>query len=365
MFQQTKAFVVPLAFAVAASIATHSVTVAQGESDAPARRVGPPTLYSPPVERYRFGRTDVSNPRFYPIPRERVTRQTYLDWLERNGSLAPVEKPRRGLSGPRDLLGVLAQFVLTGDRKWGLACVEMLQDFRRALEREIEAKGWTEQFAEPPAFVPLYRKYLIRGGVLREDSEWFRELWLLYARKLHVWGSEPTEWRGPCHRSMPEALAKGLAAKWYPDIPEATRWTKYSAQVVDDFWRSKEILQNDTGYMQDSLRAYAFSGDLLLGDDRYLTDPGMQPLWERLAAEFTPDGAMNPYGPNGGWNSTAAIRLAVFERLARVRRDGRYRFVAHKAMNYLPLPGRGDALGRVPPLDGNRTLRRAGSALCR
>ena len=46
---------------------------------------------------------------------------------------------------------------------------------------------------------------------------------------------------------MPEALAKGLAAKWYPDIAEAAHWKRYAELVWDDFWRVKDLLQNDTG----------------------------------------------------------------------------------------------------------------------
>ena len=68
------------------------------------------------------------------------------------------------------------------------------------------------------------------------DEIWFREMWLTYCRNLHVWDSEHVEWRGGCHRSMPEAFAKGRAAAWYPDIPEAEEWRRYSDLVFGDFW---------------------------------------------------------------------------------------------------------------------------------
>ena len=51
--------------------------------------------------------------------------------------------------------------------------------------------------------------------------------------------------------------------------------------------------------------------------------------------EITPDGAINPYGPNGGYNSTADYRLFMLERIAAKTGDGRYRFAAHKLLNYL------------------------------
>ena len=134
---------------------------------------------------------------------------------------------------------------------------------------------------------------------------------------------------------MPEALAKGLASKWYPDIPEAEHWKHYAELVWEDFWSKKDLLQNDTGYFQDTVRAYAFSGGQLLGDDRYLSDADMQKIWHRLMMEITPDGAINPYGPNGGWNSTAALRVGMLEAVASAAQKGTYRFAAHKAMNYL------------------------------
>ncbi len=311
-----------------------SENVGAGELEK-VERIGPPTFHAPPIERYRFRSPDINNPGFYPIPKSPVQRDTYMRWIESSGMLDYAKQPKLGSSGPTLLLPSLVKYVQTGDDFWGEACISMLQDFHAALQREVSEKGWTEQFAEPPAFLPLYRKYLIEGQLMKADAPWFRELWLYYCRHLHVWNSKPVEWRGPCHRSMPEALAKGLAARWYPDIPEAVHWKRYSEQVWDDFWRVKDLFQNDTGYFQDATRAYAFASPEWLGDNRFLADPGMQPVWERLMSEITPDGAINPYGPNGGWNSTAALRVGVLERVATATQNGAYRFAAHKAMNYL------------------------------
>jgi len=309
--------------------------VAADEAKAPVERIGPPSYYAPPVERYRSSSPDMNNPSYYPIPKTPVTRATYMEWIDNSGMLDFVDQPKRGMGGPTLLLPVLAKYVQTKDARWGQACIAMLKDYHRAFKVEIEAKGWVEQFAEPPAFIPVYRKHLLDGGLITPNEAWFRELWLDYCRHLHVWGSEPIEWRGPCHRSMPEALAKGLASKWYPDIPEAEHWKHYAELVWEDFWSKKDLLQNDTGYFQDTVRAYAFSGGQLLGDDRYLSDADMQKIWHRLMMEITPDGAINPYGPNGGWNSTAALRVGVLEAVASAAQKGTYRFAAHKAMNYL------------------------------
>ena len=52
---------------------------------------------------------------------------------------------------------------------------------------------------------------------------------------------------------MPESLSKWLAARWYPDIPEANRWRDFGQDNFRDFWRNKDIAQNDTGYMMGPL----------------------------------------------------------------------------------------------------------------
>ena len=296
-------------------------------------RIGPPKLYSPPVDRYRFGATDVANPEFYPIPRGPVTRDTYLDFLAELGLFGVVDTPAQGLAGPQRFMPVLVKYVQTGERRYGDAIVAMLQDWHRAMLAEVAVKGWTDYF--DPCFIPLYRKYLIAGGMMQEDEAWFRDLWLDYCRSVHVWSTKPTEWRGGCHRAVPEALSKGLAAIWYPDAPEGPHWKRFAELGFGDFWKHKEVQQNDTGYFVGPVLMLLTSGEQYLGDDRAVTDPGIQRLWQRLMVEVTPDGAVNPYGPNGGWNSTAGFRLFALELAAAKTRNGEYRYAAHKVMNYL------------------------------
>ena len=80
-----------------------------------------------------------------------------------------------------------------------------------------------------------------------------------------------------------------------------------------DFWRNKDIAQNDTGYMMGPLIMLTCISDQILGDDRYYNDPDMKRIWDRLLVEITADGAINPYGPNGGYNSTADFRIFTLE----------------------------------------------------
>jgi len=306
--------------------------------EAKIERLAPPAIYSPSAEHYRFGAYGpalVSDPDFYPIPQDPVTRETYVRFLDELGLFKIAENPKQGISGAQQFLPVLVKFVQTGERRYGEAIVTMLKDWHRAMMEEVAKDGWTWRFIEEPCYIPLYRKHLIAGGLMKEDDAWFRNLWLDYCRNVHVWGTKPIEWRGGCHRALPEALMKGLAAKWYPDIPEAAHWKRYAELGFGDFWKNKEVQANDTGYFPGTIFMLLTCGDQYLGDDRAVTDPGMQRLWKRLTVEVTPDGAVNPYGPNGGWNSTAGFRLFALELAAAKTRNGEYRYAAHKAMNYL------------------------------
>ena len=302
---------------------------------AKAERAGPPTMYSHPVGRYRYGEPNVSDPAFYPVPQDPVTRETYMRCIDAADPAEIARHPDRGMGAPTAFLPVLAKYVQTGDRALGEAIVAALKSFHDTMKREVSEHKWVSEFEFASAYIPIYREYLLKMGILKPDDAWFRDMWLYYCRNLHVWSTEPIEWRGGCHRSIPEAISKQLAAEWYPDTPEAAHWKRYSQLVFGDFWRHKDVPQNDTGYMFTTLTQLACNGDRWTGDDRLYTDPGMKRLWERLIVEVTTDGSVNPYGPNGGWNSTASQRLYMSERLAVKTGDGRYRYVAHKVFNYL------------------------------
>ena len=298
-------------------------------------RVGAPTQFFVDSERYRFEYADMSNPAFYPIPNEAITRDTYMQCLESMDLEALASNPNRGDGSLVAFMPVLAKYVQSGEKRWAEACVEMLKQYHTALKKRVEEDKWIWDFEWPAVLFPLYRQHLMEGNLMKANTPWFKDLVLCYCRNLHVWAEEPIEWRGGCHRSMPEGSIKWLAATWYPDIPEAEHWARYGQFVFNDFWKVKDVPQNDTGYMMGPLLMPLFHGDRLLGDDRVYRDVGMQQIFTRIMMEVTSDGAVNPYGPNGGYNSTAHFRVSVLERIAAKTGDGRYRYVAHKLMNYL------------------------------
>lgn len=303
-FRQHQVMILTLCLGALAQLLADVVATDGESAGAPpawsgVERVGQPVIYSFNVDRFRFGTTDVRNPAFYPIPQDAVTRDTCLRCLEEMKPADIARNPNHGMDGARAFMPVLVKYVQTGNATWAEACIAMLKAFHAEMERQVVERKWFWQSEHPAALIPLYHKYLLQGGAMKEDADWFREMWLCYCRHLHVWDTEPVEWRGGCHRSMPEALSKGLAAKWYPDIPEAAHWERYSELVFGDFWKAKDVAQNDTGYMMGPIIILTCGGDQWTGDDRVYRDPDMKRLWDRLMVEATPDGAINPYGPNG------------------------------------------------------------------
>lgn len=271
-----------------------------------------------------------------PIPSLQVTRETYYKWLQFSGHFSYVRQAAvQGQYGPRHFLPVLVRFVHTGDATYADACLEMLRRYDAWLRDTVAKNGWHVAFCQEPGYIGLYQHVLSRAGRLTPaDKTMLRELFLFMARNIHAWDTPETFWRGPMHRAQGEGVLRGLAAAWYPDIPEAAEWSSYAAQVYGDWWQFRDLAPNDTNYFLATLQSLVLRA-VLWDDDAFFTDPGMQPLWERLREEVSPDGSLPPYGAHWGWNQGAGVRIAVLEAIATRTRDGRYRYAAHRMMNYL------------------------------
>ena len=294
----------------------------------------PDAIFTPNLNRETEYRNSPPE-REYPIQQLRVDRSRYYKWLEFSGHFRYAENPAaHGQYGPRHFLPVLARYADKHDRRDGLACIAMLQEFHKWIRARVANKGWHDLFCQEMGLIGLYREYLIRGELLARDDPWLRDLVLDFAKGLHPWDTPPTHWRGPMHRAQGEGVARGLAARWYPDAPDAREWLNYSELVYQDWWKFRDFASNDTNYLFATLQPL-FLRALLLKDDAFFNDAEMKPVWNRLMQEVSPDGSVPPYGANLGWNCSAGIRIALLEMLAARTGDGRYRYVAHRLMNYL------------------------------
>jgi hypothetical protein len=277
------------------------------------------------------------------IPQPPVTRQTYLAWCQRSGHLErDLTNRTHGVYGPRHALPSLAAYAATGDARYGESVKLMLQDFAKWLQEDTDKRGMNSQYMFEPECIGLELRVLRKGGVLTAaDEGWVKEMILRLNRTVHVWETPETFWRGSMHRAQGEGVMKWLAAQWYPDAPEAAQWRAYSKAVWNDFWAYRDNPANDVNYYMGTLFPIVLGVEQM---DRtpsgqtpkeFFTDPGMLRIWDRLAETITPDGAVVPFGPSAGWDSHPGQRIWMLEAAARWTGDGRYRFAAHRLMNYV------------------------------
>lgn len=297
---------------------------------APCTEAAPPA--SSRVQQYLDTLPDKSSP----IPDLRVTKSTYHAWIRFSGHLSyAARQADHGAYGPRHFLPILAQFVHTGDAAFAKACVQMLYDYDTWIRLEVLKTGWHSAFCQEAGYIGLYQQVLGEAGQLTaQDKQMLRDLIVFMARTIHPWSTPETFWRGPMHRAQGEGVAKYLAAVWNPDAPEAAEWKAYGDRVYKDWWAFRDFAPNDVNYLFAAVlpltvRAY------LVGDDEFFTSPAMRPVWDRLMYEVSPDGSIPPYGAHLGWNHSVGNRIAILELLSAKTKDGRYRFVAHRLMNYL------------------------------
>lgn len=272
---------------------------------------------------------------------EEINRKVYVDFVVKEiNPQSLVDNPNRGQYGPRHALTALALYNLTGERRYGEAIKQSLKYYDLWMQEEIKANG--AHFSWEGSYLCGFHVQALRkGGLLtKDDEEWIREMFIRLADNLSAWRPKDGLWRGSQHRSQGQAIARGLAAMWYPDYEKSNEWKKYFNTVWNDWWEYKDVGINDTGYFYGSLMRILCCAELM-DKNEVFTDPDVKRfLWDRLLYEVTPDGAIVPYGAHSGWNSEVGNRIFFLELIASHTKDGRYRWVAHKLMNYLTANGK-------------------------
>lgn len=281
----------------------------------------------PETDRYR-----PRDPSSLTVPRRPVTRKDYVD-LVRPLAEGFESGPDRGQYGPRHALPALAVFALEGNRPLAEGIKKTLRHYARWVEETVRRDGGVFSM-EGPALVGFHVRELRRAGLITpEDETWIRRLLLTLRQYQFAWRPKDGLWRGSHHRSQAQGIAHALAAAWYPDEPDAPKWKAYAEQVWRDWWDFRDVGINDTGYFFSSFGNILRCAELL-GRTEVFTDPQARQIFERILFELTPDGAGVPYGASGGYHSAAGTRILALELAARYTRDGRYRWGAHRLMNF-------------------------------
>ena len=334
-------------------IAGQVTVVKTGQSDAGVKVVTPD---------YRFGEdftrfdeeTQADNILRTP---PKVTRRSYIDFIYKDspyGVQSMIVGPNRGVYGVRHSFPALAQYdaLRTAEKDpdcglvpdWlsgydaaelGAGIKKTLRLYDKALRRLVADRGWHAQFIYDPALLLMHRKtFMAHDDWSQVDEAWFKEMFVWFGRALRILGFPNNYWRGPMHRSTDEAIARMLILETYPDIPEADQWRKYGELTWNDWWEYRDNPVNDINYFWNFAFPLVVSSHVR-GRAEVFADPAMRKYWDRLIDMTTPDGAVIAMGANQGWNHLAGKRLMALEAAARYTGDGRYRFVAHRLLDYL------------------------------
>ncbi|MHB9134776.1 MAG: hypothetical protein ACYDBB_27225 [Armatimonadota bacterium] len=308
-------------------------TMAAEEPQAsPARYLGDQAWFMPNLGRYLE-----PSAKEVVYPQKAVTRKDYIDFL-RPLATGFEDGPDHGIYGPRHALAALAVYAYDPDseanRKLGDGIKRTLYFYSKWVDSEIKLFGSFCCFEGGYLCALYFRELRKRGQMTPEDEEWAKELLIKHAKYEFAWSPGDGLWRGQHHRSQAQGANNALAAAFYPKEPEAPQWKAYADAVWGDWWNYRDVGINDNGYMMGCLERIMVTSELL-GRKEVFTDPQVQEfIWKRLLHEVSSDGVVIPYGAHGGYNTAAGGRIFMLELMARYSRDGRYKWVANRMMNW-------------------------------
>jgi hypothetical protein len=138
---------------------------------------------------------------------------------------------------------------------------------------------------------------------------------------------------GAMNRSMGWATGRMILTKLYPDDPRNPERKKYAEGVWNDWWQNRDTDENAEGYNCLWLSYLAFWLGVMDQEDTY-QDPGLKKLIYRYLSQVSPLGVIPFYGDECGWNNDPGSWIALLENWARVYRDGRFKWAAHRMYEY-------------------------------
>ena len=192
----------------------------------------------------------------------------------------------------------------------------------------------------PPNYIPGYER-VRNSGVLSDDDH--RAIESIVADSLHPLFHFP-EW-GAHNRAMLRALSMALAARAFPDNPEAPGWHTLSGQLADDslgHWSIEDAM----GYHAIWMLAMFTYADVT-GQAAFFTLPTTYYYLNYFAHLLTPLDTFPDFG-DCNWGGSAERLLPCFEKAAAVYHEPAFKYVAGRMFHRIAQAG--------PPSIGNALL---------
>ena len=228
-----------------------------------------------------------------------------------------------GMWGVFTALPAYALFKHTGDKRYLETGLGFIRHTHEVNAKQNPAIHWPVQHR-------IVHLYLDEPAVAAADKTWLRQYMPRVVNR--VWKqSRPTEW-GAMNRSLMWANLLDIAAKLMPDAADAAKWRAYAELNWQSWWPYRDHWENSSDYNGSAMPEYLEWA--AWRDPAHLKDPGVFKLVERELYEVTPAGAFPGYGDANPWNLSCYHRMVLFERMATVTRDGRFKWAARRLFDY-------------------------------
>jgi len=178
-------------------------------------------------------------------------------------------------------------------------------------------------FASRPGFAEAATLALEKGNLTPEERKIFLAIIADVLATNHVEGG------GVMNRAMGYALPIKPLLGLVPDHPMRKELVRYHDAMMADFMVTKEVLENSSNYMPITA-LYLIAWIDQNGLQELYQDPKLKESFEGLLQMMDPSGGIPQFADYGGKDLYDWKLVAVFERLAAVYKDGRFKWAAHQ-----------------------------------
>ena len=261
-------------------------------------------------------------------------KQTYIEVLSAASELcvpllraAQQEFKEQGHVATRDLRGLDGWFAhvngflfkLTGDVRYAeLARDALLLEQNHGGFTPVWAVRGYRYIADSPVLGPAEREAILQSFVTTAD-----------ARPSIPWGSAPN-WNA----TLINAIDHLTIAKLLPDHPHAAAWASLVDKYVGDWLMVGDVAEDAINYEPLVLLYIILYAELAGREREIYLDRNFKAAAERYLAIVPPVGVMPDYG-DSSWGVEWGMWVAVLQKLAAVYRDGRFKWVAHRYMDFV------------------------------
>ncbi|MHB9026187.1 MAG: sugar-binding protein [Armatimonadota bacterium] len=270
-------------------------------------------------------------PAYTPMP---ITRDTYLQYLPaavQSVMQMSLEDLRAGkpipLQGDWTYYNVqypVLLYKVTGEQVFAEAARKMIREYAGKADSTPMPHGQVQ-------FAVSYKLMKEAGQLPAEDEALWRKLMVDCARKW--WAKNQYFEHGNNNRCFYYMMLYGIALKIDPTVPEAAIWKPYVEEKWQYYWKVRDVDENTSGYGYTdaiALAQYAW----FMGYDEFFKDPENLYYEGRFMNWVDPSGYWACQG-DGGHIITGYVMIGHFEMMAKVTRDGRYKWAAHRLFEHM------------------------------